>query len=411
MKIRSITFFFDPNDTDWDAEIFRLSQFSREAKEVFLSKGIEVQTSRLASRSFCEFLPMENPQKALEQVNDLGHQSADGGFDYLSIGPALTHSPASYELIPFILEQTENIFLSGQMVDDLGRIHLPSVRACARVIEKAAMISPDGFANLKFTALANVPAHIPFFPAAYHDDAVSGFAFAVESADIAVNAIRDSKDVAAAQAALKAGLESAAASLFTYALDFSKKWHIPFYGLDFSYAPFPSSACSLGGALEMLGPEKTGQVGSLAAAAILADSLDAGSWQKTGFNGLMMPVLEDSVLAQRSKDGTLTVKDLLMYSAVCGTGLDTVPLPGSASAEDLTGLLLDIAALSTRLDKPLTARLMPIPGKSAGEETNFDFGYFANGKVLELPSGRLSPLLDGDCVIELHSRSWYRKVD
>jgi hypothetical protein len=410
MKIRSITFFFDPNDTDWDAEIFRLSQFSREAKGVFQSNGIELQTCRLATRSFCEFLTLDKPQKALEQVKDLGNQSVDGGFDYLSLGPALTRWPASYELIHLILEQTGNIFVSGQMVDDLGRIHLPSVRACARVIEKAARISPDGFANLKFTALANVPAHIPFFPAAYHDDAVSGFALAVESADIAVTAMRNSKDVAAAQAALKSGLDSAAALITTYALDLSKKWHIPFYGLDFSYAPFPTPECSLGRALEMLGPEKTGQVGSLAAAAILADSLDAGSWQKTGFNGLMMPVLEDSVLAQRSKDGTLTVKDLLMYSAVCGTGLDTVPLPGSASADDLTGLLLDIAALSLRLDKPLTARLMPIPGKSAGDETNFDFGYFANGKVLELPSGRLSPLLNGGGVIELHPRSWYRKA-
>ena len=76
----------------------------------------------------------------------------------------------------------------------------------------------------------------------------------------------------------------------------------------------------------------------------------------------MLPVLEDSTLAARSETGLLSVKDLLMYSSVCGTGLDTVPLPGDITQEMIESLLLDIAALSLRLDKPLTARLMPVPG-------------------------------------------------
>lgn len=408
MKIRSITFFIDTNNADWDAEVFRLSQFSKEGKASFQSQDIEVQTCRLATRSFCEFLALNNPQKALEQVKDIANQTVDGGFDYLSLGPAQTAQPASYGLIPYFLEATENIFFSGNMTDNQSGIHLPAVRACAKVIADSSTITPDGFANLRFTALANVPAHTPFFPAAYHVGPRSGFALAVESADIAVSAIRSSKDMTEAQAALKIGLEAAAERISLVANELSKKWNIDFYGLDFSYAPFPDPQCSLGTAIELLGPEKTGQVGSLAAAAILADSLDNGKWQKTGFNGLMMPVLEDAVLAQRSKDGTLTIKDLLMYSAVCGTGLDTVPLPGNSTPEDLTGLLLDIAVLAQRLDKPLTARLMPVPGKSAGEDTHFDFGFFANGKVLDLPFGKLSGLLSGDGSIQLHSRNWYK---
>jgi len=95
----------------------------------------------------------------------------------------------------------------------------------------------------------------------------------------------------------------------------------------------------------------------------------------------MLPVLEDAVLAARAGE-TYTVHDLLLYSTVCGTGLDTIPLPGDISERALTGLLLDVAALAVRLDKPLTARLMPIPGKKAGDMTNFDFEYFANGRVL-----------------------------
>ena len=89
----------------------------------------------------------------------------------------------------------------------------------------------------------------------------------------------------------------------------------------------------------------------------------------SSFSGLMLPVLEDSVLAERAAEGTLTIKDLLLYSAVCGTGLDTVPLAGDINANQISSILMDLAALSLRLDKPLTARLMPIPGKKAGDLT------------------------------------------
>ncbi len=82
------------------------------------------------------------------------------------------------------------------------------------------------------------------------------------------------------------------------------------------------------------------------------------------------------MLAERAAEGRLTVKDLLLYSAVCGTGLDTVPLPGDVTSGQIAALLLDISALALRLDKPLTARLMPVPGKQAGDMTSFNFGYF-----------------------------------
>jgi uncharacterized protein (UPF0210 family) len=115
----------------------------------------------------------------------------------------------------------------------------------------------------------------------------------------------------------------------------------------------------------------------------------------------MIPVLEDFVLAARAEEGSLTVKDLLLYSAVCGTGLDTVPLPGDLSPGEISAVLLDIAALSLRLDKPLTARLMPIPGKKAGEATAFDFPYFANSRVMALESKKLDNLLAGEGTLDI----------
>jgi uncharacterized protein (UPF0210 family) len=118
----------------------------------------------------------------------------------------------------------------------------------------------------------------------------------------------------------------------------------------------------------------------------------------------MMPVLEDARLAKRAAEGTLTVRDLLLYSAVCGTGLDTVPLPGDTTAEQITPLLLDLCALALRLDKPLTARLMPVPGKKVGDETKFDFAFFAPSRIMNLESEPLKHLLGGNASLSLQSK-------
>jgi uncharacterized protein (UPF0210 family) len=139
-----------------------------------------------------------------------------------------------------------------------------------------------------------------------------------------------------------------------------------------------------------------GGQGTLGAAAFVAAALGEARFKRAGFCGIMLPVLEDRVLAERAAEGRLTIDDLLMASAVCGTGLDTIPLPGAITQDQLAAILFDVAALALRLDKPLTARLMPLPGRQAGDETDFEFEYFANSRVLPAPEGGLSGLLAGE---------------
>ena len=98
----------------------------------------------------------------------------------------------------------------------------------------------------------------------------------------------------------------------------------------------------------------------------------------------MLPPLEDAGLAQRANEGRYRVADLMVYSSVCGLGLDTVPVPGGAPPERLAALFLDVAALATRLDKPLTARLFPVPGKAAGEMTAFRHPHLCNARVFDV---------------------------
>jgi uncharacterized protein (UPF0210 family) len=125
----------------------------------------------------------------------------------------------------------------------------------------------------------------------------------------------------------------------------------------------------------------------------LVDAIDRAQFNRCGFSGLMIPVLEDAVLAHRVAEGRMGLADLMQWSAVCGTGLDTIPLPGDTSEVALSSILFDVAALALRLGKPLTARLMPIPGKGPGDWTSFDFPYLTDSRVISLESQAESSLI------------------
>jgi len=133
--------------------------------------------------------------------------------------------------------------------------------------------------------------------------------------------------------------------------------------------PAPSGDSSIGAAFEKLNGAKFGSSGTLSVAATITAAVREVQAKRAGYAGLMLPPLEDPVLAQRWTEGTYNIDSLLSYSAVCGTGLDTVPLPGDVSEEQLAKMIGDVASMAFKWHKPLTARLIPVPGKKAGEDT------------------------------------------
>lgn len=401
MRIRSITCFIHPRWPLSELVLQKAGIFAQHAKQAFETAGYPVQTLRMATPPFADFLVPEDYTNAASRIEVFAHSE---GFEYVALGPALTHKPDSYRIIPELLANSGNLFFSGHLTTHQAQISLPAVRACAEVIHQAARLEKDGFANLRFAALANVPPWAPFFPAAYHQGKAPAFALALEAADLAVNAFTDAESLESARMDLIKRIETHAQALEAVGERLAHAYQIEFKGLDFTLAPYPEPEKSIGNALEQLGLPAIGLAGSLAAAAFLTDTLDRASFKRTGFNGLMLPLLEDATLAKRGAQGVLTVTDLLLYAAVCGTGLDTIPLPGDTTVDQIYAILLDLAGLSLRLDKPLTARLMPIPGKQAGDETGFDFEFFSNSKVLALPAEPLTGLLGGDEIISIFAR-------
>ncbi|HXF68522.1 MAG TPA: DUF711 family protein [Thermoflexus sp.] len=365
MRIRAITVFI-PSDP---RSVSRAGDLAQTAREVLDSAGYEVQTLRLA---LPPPEPPVRPEDFLGYAREWEAMAREAGFDYLSLGPLGPLTPS----IPRLFAETERTFAALILADR------EAVTTAARIIRENAEVAPNGFANLRFAALAGVPPLCPFFPAAYHDGGPMALGVATEAADLAVEAARAAQDPAAALAMLQAQVEAAGRRLADLLRPTAAAFAARFAGIDFSLAPFPDPERSIGTAIELLSGVPFGEAGTLAAVAGLATAVQGADFPRTGFCGIMLPVLEDATLAQRAAERRLRLSDLLLCSAVCGTGLDTVPLPGSISEAALARVLEDVRALSTRLGKPLTARLMPIPGREAGDPIRFDFAYFAPSAVM-----------------------------
>lgn len=367
MRIRAITVFTAADA----AAISTAGALARAARETLTQAGYEVQTLRLA-------WPPPEPSMGREEFRARAREgealAREAGFDYLSLGPV---GPRASE-IPRLFAETERVFAAVALVDR------EAAGMAARVIRENAGVSPDGFANLRFAALANVPPLCPFFPAAYHDGGPMAFAIATEAADLAVTAAEAARDPAAALAMVQARVEAIGRHLAQLLRPVAAAFAARFAGIDFSLAPFPEPERSIGAAVERLSGVPFGEPGTLAAVAGLAAAVQAADFPRAGFCGIMLPVLEDAVLARRAAEGRLRLGDLLLYSTACGTGLDTLPLPGSIAEETLIRVLEDVRALSARWGKPLTARLMPIPGREVGDPIRFDFAYLAPSAVMAI---------------------------
>lgn len=401
MNVRALTAFIDPGWPLVPERIGSIAECLKAVKTGLIETGYKVQTLRLATPPPSEMSRAVAPEERIDFARQLEAECFVHGIDYAALGPALPSELKGIEVIPEILGATGMIFSSAIFADPQSGLSLSAGRACAQTIDRISTISPDGFANLRFAALANVPSGSPFFPAAYGRGGTPMVAIATEAAELAVIALREGVSLPAVGRRLVEGIEGHAAVLTRIAQPIVAQRSIRFAGIDFSLAPFPEEARSLSVALETMGVPRVGLPGSIAAAAFIADCLDQAQFQRTGFCGLFFPVLEDSILARSAAEGVLSVADLLLYATICGTGLDTLPLPGDLGPEALYALLLDLGALALRHDKALTARLMPIPGKVAGDPIHFDFPYFADTKVMAFNAPALSGMLAGSGMIDI----------
>jgi uncharacterized protein (UPF0210 family) len=384
-KIRAITAFVRIDSSQYRQQLGEAVTVLRQAKTAFERGGYEVQTIRITTQPFTQYVGSRSAAKALDFFKSLDDLSKRDFF-MLNIGPLIladSSDVAKVELLSQVLANT-GVHASLVVAGDDG-VHWNAVRAAARVMKYVENHSPNGANNFDFAAVAMVPSNVPFFPASNHNGAGHEFSVGWEAgafvADVLAGANRDMK---AAKKLLSRAFDQQSRAVDAIATQVEKDSGWKFMGLDPTPAPITDS--SIGAAIETLIGAKFGSSGTLSAAAVITEAERTISVRRIGYSGLMLPVLEDPVLAERWGEGTFDLDSLLAYSAVCGTGLDAIPLPGEASQQQLERIIGDMASLAFKWHKPLTARLIPAPGKKAGDRTDFDFG------IAKFPNTIVKPL-------------------
>ena len=378
-KIRAITAFINLDRAQYQQQVADAMTVLKRARTVFESRDYEVETIRISTQPFPEYTKGLTAEQALAFFKNYDELAAQQKFA-ASIGPALLNAsdPESQaDLLVDVLKNTKSINASMVVADENG-VRWPSVGAAARAMLKLST-TEHSQANFKFAAIALVPPLTPFFPGSYHTGFGHQFAIALESANTVAAAFQGAPDLATARRRLIDRLGAEALNIEDLAGRVDRDTGWTYMGIDLSPAPLKN--VSIAAALETLTGQPIGSPGTLTGAATITAAIRDIQVKQTGYNGLMLPVLEDSRLAQRWSEGRLSLDSLLSYSAVCGTGLDTIPLPGDISEQQLELIIGDMASLAVKWHKPLSARLLPVTGKKAGDTTDFDDPYMVNATL------------------------------
>ena len=382
-RIRTITAGVTLKNLSDTQSLNQAVSFLKQAKKEFTDAGYEVQTLRIATSNLYTYLNNYSLEDALPFLKAFDDIAIRNGISAFSIGQVL--APQTYqdrigEWAALLAKNTKTISFNISISSHEQGIHMNSIKAAAEIITSLSKVS-NGEANFRFTASANCPANIPFFPAAFHEG-VNSFGIGLETPNLLTEAFNTS-DPSTAKQTLKTILEKNLKPVEKLAEKISTLTKWQYDGIDAS--PAPGLDASIGQAIETYTGQPFGNPSTLGACAMITDVLKSLDIKKCGYSGLMLPVIEDKVLAQRAAEQRYTVQELLLYSSVSGTGLDVVPIAGDTPKTTIEGILTDVAALSLKYTaKALSVRLFPIPNKKAGEKVTFDNPYLTGTVVMKI---------------------------
>lgn len=414
MKIRTITTFTPLTWPFDEGSVASLGRFLTDARLRLTESGFDVQNVCLATPPFLDVIGDPDPQALLDFAQALEVVADRYQIDAVSIGPVVATTPLallmSIHALPQLIVKTKKIFSGVLFADDQSGINLSAARAFAETVFKVAQATPGGIGNFRLAALANVPPGFPLFPAAYHHGGASCFAVATEAADLAFSTIHKTHALGETRKRLVKVIEGVWDSMLGVIDDLVDDHNIRFNGIDFSLTPYPAQTKSLAAVIEKLGVDVFGGSGTLFASSFLSHCIGEANIPHTGFSGVILPVLEDEVLARRAAEGRYSVNDLLLYSASQGTGLDAIPIAGNTSPDELAAIYLDVASLAIALGKPLMARLLPIPGLTVGEKISFDQGHFATSRILPVKNLGNESLFQRNSFVQIKSSHNAKKI-
>src|SRR5579862_4003610 len=381
-RIRAVTAFITIDRNNYATQIEETQKFLAGAKDALNRAGFEGAGGRITTQPFPEYTKGLAHDDAIALIRKI-REAASKGRNGLNIGAAMLRDDDDSAPAALLIDILAEVPVNANLViaDERG-IHWRAVAQAAKVIKGTSQRSPHGDGNCNFGAIAMMKPYGPYYPGSYHTGKGHAFAIAMEGANVVADVFARYHDPVEAEKHLADAFGQYTKEAEAVAMKLAKESGWSYEGIDATPAPLRDN--SIGAAIEAFTGAPFGSPGSLTASGIITRAVQSTSVKRTGYSGLMLPVMEDNLLARRWAEGTFDLDSILAYSAVCAGGADTVPLPGDVSEEQIARILGDVAWLAYKWNKPLAARLLPAPGKQAGQRTEFSGGALTNTMVQPL---------------------------
>ena len=330
-----------------------------------------------------------------------------GGFTALVEKGIARGDRALIEAIPHALANTERVCASVNVASTKAGINMDAILLMGKAIKKAADLTAkaDGIACAKLCVFANIPQDIPFMAGAYlgigEADAVINVG--VSGPGVVKNAIdrafeSDSQlDLGQISELIKKTAYNVTRVGELIGQEVAKHLNIQFGVVDLSLAPTPNVGDSVGEIFQSLGLLSIGVPGTTAALALINDAVKKGgafaSSRVGGLSGAFIPVSEDLNISEAAREGRIGLEKLEAITAVCSVGLDMIALPGDTTEETIAAIMADEMAIGVINNKTTATRLIPVPGKKAGDNAYFG-GLLGQSTIIPVNNGRnLNPFV------------------
>ena len=397
-RLRTISFFLTlhKDKTQWEDTLYSVKRDVDLLLPAVQKAGYTLQSIRVITNPFGEYLDLTNLQTAkadLQYLTELLNKFNESGIRLrFAIGAA--RNKEEIALLPELIAAYGDLCNACVNVplDEHGVLDNELIEQSVYAVQQIANITPRGEGNFNFTVNFNCKPFIPYFPAGYHlSHLPNSFVIGLETPDLLVEVLKSvpksphNQFYADCYRAMLQALQYHVDQVLEMLSAVKLSGKFEFAGIDSSAAP-SKNCSSITKIYELMGLPYFGAVGSVEVSALLTKVFK--SIQRVplvGFSGLMLAVTEDLGLAEGTQKQYFDIRALLTYSAVCGIGLDTVPVAGNAKAESIAAIMRDTGTMAFRLNKPLTVRLFPIPNKVAGEISEFESDDLCNCRLLRIP--------------------------
>ena len=355
-------------------------QIERELGIPIVNKRISVTPIALVA-SACEtedFVPFA---RAMDQAAKTCGVDFIGGFSALVHKGMASGDRRLIAAIPQALAETELVCSSVNVATTKAGINMDAVRLMGQAIKQTAELTKDwdGLGCAKLVVFCNAVEDNPFMAGAFHG---VGEADAVVSVGVsgpgvvhhALQAVKGRPFDEVAECIKKTAFRITRVGQLV-AQEASRRLGVPFGVVDLSLAPTPAVGDSVARILEEMGLAVCGTHGTTAALAMLNDAVKKGGLMASssvgGLSGAFIPVSEDEGMIAAARSGVLTLDKLEAMTCVCSVGLDMIAVPGDTSAETISAIIADEAAVGMVNSKTTAVRLIPAPGKQVGDEVSF----------------------------------------